>query len=354
MAPEIPPPISPETLTRIRAQLADWYRKDARDYPWRRTRDPYAILVSELMLQQTQIATVLERGYFRRWMESFPDWESLAAASEESILKAWEGLGYYNRARNLQRAARSVLLDHGGRFPRDAELARTLPGVGPYTAGAVLSLAYGLPEPVVDGNVARVLSRLFLIEEAVDSAAGLKRVWGLARDLVSLEDPAIHNSALMELGQRLCRPSSPDCPKCPLRSHCAASSLGRAENFPNKKRPPSTIEREEYVLVARRSGQIYLVPESGNRRKGLWRLPDLPPESTSDLTESTRFVYPITRYRVLLRVFEAPAGWIPPATAETGRWFTEGEAESLPPLGAPYRRAIERTRSICDSLEMRP
>lgn len=354
MPPFASPMLPPETLALIREGLAGWYKKEARDYPWRRTRDPYAILVSELMLQQTQIATVIGRGYFRRWMDQFPDWESLAAASEVSVLKNWEGLGYYNRARNLQRAARSVIGDHGGHFPRDAERARSLPGVGPYTAGAVLSLAYGLPEPVVDGNVARVLSRLFLIEEAIDSSVGLKRLWAIARELVSPEDPAIHNSALMELGQRLCRPSNPDCQECPLQIHCLASRVGRAESLPNKKKPTPVQEREECVLIARRSGQIYLVPESGNRRKGLWRLPEVSAESSSDLTESTRFVYPITRYRVLLRVFEAPAGWTPPAGTETGGWFLESGAEALPPLGAPYLRAIERSRSARDSLEMRP
>ncbi len=140
--------------------LIDWFRREGRDYPWRRTRDPYAILVSEIMLQQTQIATVLGRGYYDRWFGTFPDVGSLAAAPEDALLKAWEGLGYYNRVRNLQRAARAVIDDHGGRFPDTVEGLLTLPGVGRYTAGAVASFAFDLPAPLVDGNVARVFSRL--------------------------------------------------------------------------------------------------------------------------------------------------------------------------------------------------
>lgn len=349
-----PHPCSPETISSIREHLGHWFQENARDYPWRRTRDPYAILVSELMLQQTQITTVLERGYYRRWMERFPDWETLASASETSILKAWEGLGYYNRARNLQRTAHSVILKHGGEFPREVEVARGLPGIGPYTAGAVLSLAYGIPEPAVDGNVSRVLSRLFLVEEAINSSTGQKQLWELARALVSPDDPGGHNSALMELGQSHCRPSNPKCPTCPLEKDCSAFKLELIDRFPIKKPPPPVLEREEFVLLIRRAGRLYLVPETGNRRKGLWRLPEVPPGAVADLTELCNLVYPITRYRVLLRVFEAPPCWQPPVEGSPGEWFTGESPESLPPLGAPYRKVLELSRGMQESLDLNP
>ena len=146
-------------IPRIAADLVEWFRKAGRDYPWRRTRDPYAILVSEVMLQQTQISTVLDRGYYAKWLAQFPNFAVLAAAPESEILKAWEGLGYYRRARNLQRLAQTVVAEHGGVFPNEPTAIRALPGIGPYTAGAIASFAFGLPEPIVDGNVARVLSR---------------------------------------------------------------------------------------------------------------------------------------------------------------------------------------------------
>jgi len=224
----------PSAVHEFQRQLAGWFRAGARDYPWRRTRDPYAILVSELMLQQTQIATVLGRGYYDRWMRAFPDWASLAEAPEESVLKLWEGLGYYNRARNLHRTARIVRQEHEGRFPEDPAAALALPGIGRYTVGAILSFAYGLPHPLVDGNVGRVLARLLALETAINSPGGLKILWNWAEALLDAADPATHNSALMELGQRICRPVQPDCPACPVKGHCLALREARTEVLPLK------------------------------------------------------------------------------------------------------------------------
>lgn len=166
----------------IRRQLTAWFRDAARDLPWRRTRDPYAILVSELMLQQTQVATVIP--YYERWLQRFPDFGTLAAADEHDVLSLWQGLGYYSRARNLHRAARHVVAQHGEVLPADAEAIRALPGVGRYTAGAVASFAFDLPEPLVDANVARVLARLLNLQEAIDSAAGQRALWETAEALV--------------------------------------------------------------------------------------------------------------------------------------------------------------------------
>ncbi|MEM9283979.1 MAG: A/G-specific adenine glycosylase, partial [Verrucomicrobiota bacterium] len=169
-----------DSLDTFQRKLIEWFRECGEDYPWRQTRDPYKILVSELMLQQTQIATVLGRGYFTRWLESFPDWQALADASEEEILKAWEGLGYYNRARNLWRAAVEVSQEYDGKLPGKFEVIHSLPGVGRYTAGAVLSFAFGQRAPIVDGNVVRVLSRLFGYTEPVDTSVSNRLLWDLA------------------------------------------------------------------------------------------------------------------------------------------------------------------------------
>ena len=206
--------------------LIEWFEENGRDYPWRRTRDPYAVLVSEIMLQQTRIATVLSRRYFENWLEKFPDVHSLAVAAEADILKAWEGLGYYRRARNLQRAARAVVEDFGGEFPTSAEEIQQLPGVGRYTAGAVASFAAGERAAIVDGNIARVLSRIFDYHDIVDSTAGQRQLWQWAEALLPENgadgDEARHyNSGLMELGQSLCSKAEPKCHSCPVASFCA-------------------------------------------------------------------------------------------------------------------------------------
>jgi A/G-specific adenine glycosylase len=338
----------------LQRSLGDWYRTGARDYPWRRTRDPYAILVSELMLQQTQIATVLGRGYYDRWMRALPDWASLAGAEEEAILKLWEGLGYYNRARNLQRTARIVMQEHGGRFPETPGEALALPGIGRYTVGAVLSFAYGLALPLVDGNVGRVLSRLLALDVAINSPGGLKILWEWAGELLDHDDPATHNSALMELGQRICRPSQPECPACPLRGHCLAHRDALTEVLPVKTKAASVTRKAERVILASRGGRILLCPESGSRRQGLWRLPEIAAETAADLPELFRFEYTITRYRVTLLVHEAPAILRPGTPPEgEGSWFPLLPPADLPPLGAPYRRALDLYADLRDDLDLR-
>mgnify|MGYP002862934849 CR=1 FL=1 len=330
-------------LDGYRRTLLSWFREEARAYPWRGTSDPYAVLVSESMLQQTRISTVLERGYFVRWMRAFPDWAALAHASVEEVLKGWEGLGYYNRARNLQRTAAKVVAEFGGRFPEDTESALALPGVGRYTAGAVLSIAFGKRTAVVDGNVARVFSRVFALDVAVNTPEGQRRLWSWAETLVPYEAPGDYNAALMELGQRLCRPVKPTCEECPLHVACRAFAAGAVTRYPLKRRGPGITAKEERVVLAEQDGRIFLRPETGARRRGLWRLPEVSGEEVEDWEELFRFDYPITRYRVTLRVFRAPATWIPaPAEVAEGGWFRRDSA--LPPLGAPYRKALDRHR----------
>ena len=316
-------------------QLSVWFRANGRDYPWRRTTDPYAILVSEIMLQQTQITTVLERGYYTRWMERFPDFKTLAAASETEVLKAWEGLGYYRRAKNLQKLALVVSNELGGVFPGDAEQIKALPGIGPYTAGAIASFAFDQPQPIVDGNVARVFSRLFDDPTPIDSTSGKKILWERADQLVrASRSPREFNSALMELGQTICRPTSPLCKECPVRSFCTTS---RPESLPVKQSKTQITEVTERVFFCETKAGILLEQETGTRRTGMWKLPALPEhmELPPVIHKST---YGITRYRVTLWVHQRPGKF--PARAANHRRITTEELHDLP-MPSPYRKALQ-------------
>ena len=212
--------------------MLTWYDKNARSLPWRGTDDPYAIWVSEVMLQQTRVETVIP--YYKRWMELFPTMQDLANAPEESVLKAWEGLGYYSRARNFQAAARQVLENHGGRLPDSIKDLEKLPGVGRYTAGALASLVYGKDEPALDGNIRRVLARLIDLSIPARSPQGEEILWDVARELVPTGKAGDFNQALMDLGATVCTPRNPDCSKCPLQPFCRARSLGIQEERPVK------------------------------------------------------------------------------------------------------------------------
>ena len=325
----------------FRRKLVAWYADNAKDYAWRRTRDPYAILVSELMLQQTRITTVLEGRYYERWMQRFPDTRTLAAANEEEVLKCWEGLGYYSRARNLHTAARIIEEDLEGQFPGEAiNIERLLPGVGPYTAGAVASFAFDEPAAIVDGNVARVLARMFDLREAVDGKGGSELVWGLARRLMPKRrkvNSREYNSALMELGQTICKHASPLCRSCPVASFCATRD---PELLPIKKPRQRPVPIEENVLFYLRNGTILLEQEKGTRRRGLWKLPELDQEkSTTQLSKLGKPIltlkYSITKYRVTMNVYQAPV-----REPGAGRqWIALDELDEIS-LGAPYRRAL--------------
>ena len=257
---------------RLRSALLGWYDRQARDLPWRRTRDPYAIWVSEVMLQQTQVSVVLP--YWTRFVGRFPDVDALARASLDEVLAAWRGLGYYARARNLHRAAKAVVERHAGRLPGDVEALRALPGFGRYTVGAVASIAFGREVPLVDGNVARVLARLFGIEGATGDAAREKRLWALAGALVQGERPGDWNQALMELGATVCRPEQPACLLCPVRSPCVALASGRVADIPAPKAPPRRQALHLAVAAARRGDAVLLVRRDGTGLfGGLWELP---------------------------------------------------------------------------------
>jgi len=254
-------------------ELLAWYRRGNRDLPWRRSRDPYYIWVSEIMLQQTRVETVIP--YFNRFIERFPTVRDLAEAPEEDVLKLWEGLGYYSRARNLQAAAREVAERYGGRVPNDVEAVRGLKGVGPYTAGAILSIAFGRPEPAVDGNVMRVLSRFFCIDEDIARPATRTGMEALAREMIPEDAAGDFNQALMELGALVCTPRSPRCLPCPVMEHCAGRIAGREEELPvkSKAKPPKPQHRLA-VLAVRADGRVLVRqrPARGLLAK-LWELP---------------------------------------------------------------------------------
>ena len=267
----------------LRSDLLGWYRTHRRDLPWRRSRDPYAIWVSEIMLQQTQVATVLP--YYRRFLDRFPDPATLARASEEEVLSAWSGLGYYRRARALHESARQVTARHAGRLPADPQALRRLPGIGRYTAGAIASIAFDLCEPVLDGNVRRVLVRLF----AVASGPGTdRRLWQLAGDLVRGPEPGNLNQALMELGALVCRPADPNCAACPVAGHCRGRSRDPLRH--PAPRPRRASERVRVaVAVVRRSGRMLLErPRRPNPLRGRWDLPAAELPARADASASIR------------------------------------------------------------------
>jgi A/G-specific adenine glycosylase len=235
---------------RVRAALLDWYDVSARDLPWRRTRDPYAIWVSEVMLQQTRVETVIP--YFTRFLARFPTPAALAAASEDEVLGLWSGLGYYRRARLLHAGVREVVARHGGRVPEDAEARRALPGIGAYTCGAIGSIAFDREEPLVDGNVARVLARLTRLETPLGQRDTERALWTHADTLVRGARPGALNQALMELGATVCTPQRPACVTCPVRADCAARAAGVETELPvpREKKAPTPVR---LVAVAART-----------------------------------------------------------------------------------------------------
>lgn len=271
----------------IRRALMRWYRQRARDLPWRRTRDPYAIWVSEIMLQQTRVSAVVP--YYERFLRRFPTVQKLARARIDSVLKLWEGLGYYSRARNLHEAARQIVVRFGGRLPDTREELLSLPGIGAYTAGAVASIAFGRQEPLVDGNVVRVLCRVFCIRKDAKQAETCKQLWSIARDLLPARTPGDFNQALMELGSEICLPRTPQCEVCPLRRACLARRHGKQASLPVRSRKKLIPSYLVVVGVIERGGRILI----DKRRPdgllgGLWEFPGGKTQAGESLQEALR------------------------------------------------------------------
>lgn len=343
-------------MSPIAAPLLAWYDAHRRDLPWRRTSDPWAILVSEVMLQQTRVEVVEE--YWRRFLARFETPAALAAASDEALLEHWAGLGYYRRARFLRAAAAAVVERHGGRFPADHDALLALPGVGRYTAGAVASIAFGLPRPVVDGNVARVLSRLFLVEGDPTRGATARRLWELAEEHLDRTRPGDFNQAVMELGAVVCRPKAPRCEECPIASACRARRDGAIDRFPTPKARRAPVDVRVAAAVLRRADEVGLVRRAASARMaGLLDLPALELAPRSDaprrLSEWLRATFDvsvprlsrvgtarhgITHHRIEVEVYEAE---VAPGT------------EASPPRGDPSAAAPHRIAAAPDAEGLR-
>ena len=337
-------------MKEVRRALLSWYRKARRDLPWRRSRDPYQIWVSETMLQQTRVETVIP--YYERFLARFPDLHSLATADTDDVLGEWAGLGYYGRARNLQVAARQVVEEWGGEIPDDEEGLRSLKGVGRYTAGAVASIAFDRPAPVVDGNVARVLTRLLGIREDVRSAPVVRRLWEEAEALARGRSPGDLTQALMELGATVCTPRSPLCDACPIAAHCRARERGDPETMPLKRPRAKPKRLEAAAAFLERRGKALAVrrPPRG-LLGGLWELPggelnakEIPEEGlarsmrervglTLSGIEKLGTVRHVFTHRVLhLHVYRArgAAGRVRLAGFDAHRWLPPARLAELP------------------------
>lgn len=364
------------SLSEVRSRLLAWFDRGHRDLPWRRTRDPYRILLAEYLLQRTRVVSSIP--YYERFLERFPDLGALAAAAEEDVLRAWEGLGFYRRAKNLHRAAKAIVEEHGGRIPETAAELETLPGIGAYTAGAVASIAFGEPVPAVDGNVTRVLTRLYRIEADVARGPGREEVRSRARSVITAHRPGAFNQALMELGATVCTPASPNCGVCPLASVCLARAAGVQGSLPRKARPrkPTAIPVAFAHLESR--GRVLLVrrPDSG-LLSGLWSLPGGELDSHSDVGPTLRaLVESQTGIRIHVGNPTAPVGHTFSHRRWTGaiyacrlegrgalhgsaRWATPDEALRLPIV--PFHRAFlaraaarTRPQASRESKQVRP
>jgi A/G-specific adenine glycosylase len=258
-------------LAAARLRLLRWYGIHKRDLPWRRTRDAYRIWISEIMLQQTRVDTVVSR--YGRFLRRFPSLRALARAPLANVLHEWSGLGYYVRARNLHAAARRVVAEHGGQLPRDAAALRALPGIGRYTAGAILSLAHGMPEPILDGNVARVFARTLAIDGDVSRPAAQRRMWETATRWAASPSPGDVNQALMELGAVVCTPAAPDCARCPLAADCEAHRTGREHELPQPRRRPAVSDIRLAAALVRRGSRLLLVRRRGRLLQDWWEVP---------------------------------------------------------------------------------
>ncbi len=324
-----PSPVSAKDARGFRRAILRWYDKSRRDLPWRRTRDPYRIWLSEIMLQQTRVAAVLE--HYRVFLERFPTVEALAAAPLELVLAAWSGLGYYRRARMLHQCAQEIALKQRGHFPKASTALRALPGIGRYTAAAIASIAFDEPAAVVDGNVERVIERL--------NGRGLQQheIWRQAQSLLQISRPGDFNQAMMELGATICLPREPNCPACPVRQWCASQSATTKRRAPRRqaqgklprgKAQRRQLKKEVWCTLAQRDGHIRLVQRDHNSSlmPGMWELPQRsePPSSIRKSWRTFRHSITVTDYTV--RVLRK-------RTAPQGQWIRTSEISNLPLTG---------------------
>lgn len=336
-------------FSALRQTLLQWYAATGRNLPWRQTRDPYAIWISEIMLQQTQVKTVIP--YYQRWLAQFPTIAALASAEQQQVLKAWQGLGYYARARNLHRAAQDLMQHHGGKFPSDLETVMLLPGIGRTTAGGILSAAFNLPTPILDGNVKRVLARLTALDIPPNKA--LNQLWQLSAALIDSANPRDFNQALMDLGATVCTPKNPACLLCPWRSSCQAHALNMQNELPmSESRAPIPHKSIGVAVIWNDEGQILI-----DRRKpsgllgGLWEFPggkiepgetveacivrEIQEELGIEIAVGDRLItidHAYTHFRVTLNVHHCRyvSGEPQPIECDEVRWVSLAELDQFP------------------------
>ncbi len=315
-APRAASAADPNRRSAFRRALLRWYDDNRRDLPWRRTRDPYRIWISEIMLQQTRVAAVLE--HYRVFLERFPDVRTLASADEAAVLAAWSGLGYYRRARMMRHCAQKIMADHNGHFPNTSESLQTLPGIGRYTAAAIASIAFAEPVAVVDGNVERVLQRL------AGATLASEEMWRVAQSQLSPNRPADFNQAMMELGALICTPRQPKCETCPIRKWCATQG-----ESPRPTRTQSQSKREIWCTLDQSEGRIRLLqrPAKSSLMAGMWELPPAaPPKGRKKRHQPWQtFRHSITTTHYTVNVIQAPA--------TRGKWISVEEISRVPLTG---------------------
>lgn len=349
----------------IQRNLLKWFRDNARDLPWRKNRTPYAVWVSEIMLQQTQVATVIP--YFDRFMKRFPTVEKLARAKQDTVLKHWEGLGYYTRGRNLHKAAKLIVSDYGGQLPDTVEELQKIPGIGRYTAGAIASIAFNRPAPILDGNVIRVLCRLFCIDGNPKDDATKNQLWQLAEKLVHTKHPGDFNEAMMELGATVCTPQNPACLICPLQKQCSAMKTGRQHELPVRQKqktlPHYTIVvgivfKDDKVLIDKRKQNALL--------GGLWEFPggkkkknesfksavarEVKEETGIDITVGKRLCivkHTYSHFKITLHAYlcEYESGTATPLACDAVKWITQKDLDKYA-FPAANVRIIKALKSV--------
>ena len=354
-------PLTVIEVRRLQRTLLAWFREHKRDLPWRKNLDPYRVWVSEVMLQQTQVTTVIP--YYERWMQRYPTVEALARAREPDVLKAWEGLGYYSRARNLMRGADYVLTAHAGQLPERVEELRRVPGIGRYTAGAIASIAFQKPEPILDGNVIRVLCRLRDLAGDPRKVPLYEHLWDLARQLATDTDSRSLNESLMELGALVCTPKNPQCAYCPVRRQCRALANESVDNRPELVRRVASTKREVQILLVTRGRKHILIHKrdaASSPWANLWSFPYLESApSRAPLGEVRAWAkanlgsapalirvvaegkYSVTRYRFVYQAFALQVKAHDQCTLPKGHSFIElSELRELA-MPAPHRRVAE-------------
>ncbi len=354
---------SPVWLHRFRAALTRWYARHARELPWRQTHDPYRVWISEIMLQQTTVAAVIP--YYERFLAKFPTVERLAAAAGQDVLKLWEGLGYYSRARNLHAAARLIVSEHEGDFPTEVEGLQSLPGIGRYTAGAIASFAFDRRAPIVEANTLRLYARLLGYRGDPRSAAGQALLWEFAERVLPTRSPGQFNQALMELGATICTPADPACASCPVRMCCRALAMGAQAEIPQPKARPDVTHVVEACVAVQKGGRFLLRRRRDDERwAGLWDFPRvdlnghsaaLSPDVFTGATTAevrrhlqdavraltgidselgglvTEIRHSVTRFRIRLLCFDAEhRGGRLSGRADALRWVPPGEFEHVP------------------------